>query len=155
MVDRMPLRLLLIDDSPDDALLVVLELNQGGYDVTSERVDTAAALSEALERGGWDAITCDWVMPRFSAPAALELIRERHCEVPVIVVSGQVGEEVAATAMRAGAHDYVSKSKLARLVPPSRGSFARPRCGGRASAPRRRCSAASGSTALWSSRPTM
>ena len=117
MVDRMPLRLLLIDDSPDDALLVVLELNQGGYDVTSERVDTAAALSEALERGGWDAITCDWVMPRFSAPAALELIRERHCEVPVIVVSGQVGEEVAATAMRAGAHDYVSKSKLARLVP--------------------------------------
>ncbi len=117
MVDRIPLRLLLIDDSTDDALLVVRELKQGGYDVTSERVDTAAALSEALERGGWDAITCDWVMPRFSAPAALELIRQRQCDVPVIVVSGQVGEEVAATAMRAGAHDYVSKSKLARLVP--------------------------------------
>ncbi len=113
----MPLRLLLIEDNPDDACLVVRELERSGYEVISKRVDTAADLSEALEGGGWDAITCDWVMPRFSAPAALELIRQQQCDVPVIVVSGQVGEEVAATAMRAGARDYVSKSKLARLLP--------------------------------------
>ncbi len=106
-----------MDDSAEDAELVRLELQRGGYQPEWERVDTAPALVEALERHSWDVILCDYVMPQFSAPAALALLRERGCDLPVIIVSGQVGEEVAATTMRAGAHDYVSKHKLARLVP--------------------------------------
>lgn len=115
--DRIPLRVLQVDDSEEDAELVRLELQRGGYQPTWERVDTAAALVEALERHSWDVILCDYVMPQFSASAALALLRERGCDLPIIIVSGQVGEEVAATTMRAGAHDYVSKHKLARLVP--------------------------------------
>ena len=114
---RTPLRLLLVEDSEDDAELVVNELRRGGYEPTWKRVDTGAALAEALDRQSWDVILCDYVMPQCSAPEALKLLRERGCDLPVIIVSGQVGEEVAAETMRAGAHDYVNKSKLARLVP--------------------------------------
>ena len=112
-----PLRVLLIEDSEADALLLLRELRRGGYDPASERVDTAAALNAALTRQQWDLITCDWVMPQFSAPAALQLIQRSGCDVPIIIVSGEVGEEVAVSAMKAGAHDYVGKHKLARLVP--------------------------------------
>ncbi|MBI4514805.1 MAG: PAS domain S-box protein [Deltaproteobacteria bacterium] len=112
-----PIRVLLIDDSEDDAALLLHELGRGGYDPTWERVDTAPALAAALQHGQWDLITCDWVMPQFSAPAALALIRQHGCDLPVIIVSGAVGEEIAVSAMRAGAHDYVSKHKLVRLVP--------------------------------------
>ena len=112
-----PLRVLLIDDSEDDATLVLRELRHGGYEPTWERVDTAPALADALTRQAWDLITCDYVMPSFSAPEALKLIHDQHIDVPVIIISGQVGEEVAVTAMKAGAHDYVSKHKLMRLCP--------------------------------------
>ncbi len=112
-----PLRLLLIDDDADDATLILFELRRHGYDPTSERVDTAAALGAALERQEWDMITCDWVMPQFSALAALDVIEEHHVDVPVIIVSGQVGEEFAVAAMKRGAHDFVSKHNLARLCP--------------------------------------
>ena len=112
-----PLRVLLIEDSEADALLLLRELRRGGYDPASERVDTAAALNAALTRQQWDLITCDWVMPQFSAPAALQLIKRSGCDVPIIIVSGEVGEEIAVSAMKAGAHDYVGKHKLARLVP--------------------------------------
>jgi PAS domain S-box-containing protein len=112
-----PLRVLLVEDSEDDAALVLRELHRGGYEVSWERVDTPAALVDALTQQSWEVILCDYVMPRFSALAALDLLRERDCELPVIIVSGQVGEEVAAAAMNAGAHDYVSKNNLARLLP--------------------------------------
>jgi PAS domain S-box-containing protein len=114
---RVPLRVLMVEDSEDDAALALRELQRGGYEPTWERVDTAAALDEALPRQRWDVILCDYVMPQFSALAALDLLRQRGCDLPVIIVSGQVAEEVAAGAMKAGAHDYVSKNKLARLVP--------------------------------------
>jgi sigma-B regulation protein RsbU (phosphoserine phosphatase) len=113
----LPLRLLVIEDSEDDALLLVRELQRSGYDPAWERVDTAAALETALQRRDWEVITCDYVMPRFSAGAALRIIRAHAPDVPVIIVSGEVGEEVAVTCMKAGAQDYVGKHKLARLVP--------------------------------------
>ncbi len=112
-----PLRILLIEDLEDDALLLLGELRRGGYEPTWERVDTAAALSAALGRQTWDIIACDWVMPRFSAPDALKLLKQHGVDIPIIIVSGEVGEEVAITAMKAGAHDYVSKFRLQRLVP--------------------------------------
>ncbi|MFI5394164.1 MAG: PAS domain S-box protein [Candidatus Binatia bacterium] len=104
-----------MEDSEADAEQVVEELRRGGYEPTWERVDTATALTAALTRQPWEVITCDWVMPQFSASAALALLRERRIDVPTIIVSGQVGEEFAVTAMRAGAHDFVSKQRLARL----------------------------------------
>jgi PAS domain S-box-containing protein len=113
----LPLQVLLIEDCEADAELLLHTLRRGGYEPRWERVDTAAGLSTALQRRQWDVITCDWVMPQFSAPAALALIRECGSDVPIIVVSGQVGEEFAVTAMKAGAHDFVSKHNLARLCP--------------------------------------
>jgi len=112
----MTLRVLLIEDSENDAVLIVRELQRAGYQVVWERVDTAAALTAALAQT-WDVITCDWVMPQFGAPAALVLLRRHQVDAPVIIVSGEVPEEVAVSAMRAGAHDCVSKDRLARLAP--------------------------------------
>ena len=111
-----PLRVLLVEDSEVDAFFILRELQRGGFEPTWERVDTAAGLSAALARQ-WDLITCDSGMPKFSGPAALQLIQERGLKVPTIVVSGQVGEEFAVGAIKAGARDYISKHKLGRLVP--------------------------------------
>ncbi|HXQ23924.1 MAG TPA: PAS domain S-box protein, partial [Candidatus Acidoferrales bacterium] len=112
-----PIQLLLIEDSEDEAQLIVRELERGGYEPRWERVDTAAALQVAIQRQPWDLITCDWVMPGFGAPAALALLAELGVEAPTIIISGEVGEKAAVTAMRAGAHDFVSKQRLTRLVP--------------------------------------
>lgn len=112
-----PLRLLIVEDSEDDALLLVRELGRGGYDVTFERVDTAQALTAALDRRDWDLMIADYSMPHFSGTAALSVIKERDLDLPFIFVSGTIGEETAVAAMRGGAHDYIMKGKLARLVP--------------------------------------
>lgn len=113
-----PLRVLLIEDSEDDAELLLRELRRAGYEPTGRRVDTAAGLAAALEEEeAWDVVACDYVLPRFSALSALSLIRKGGYDVPVIIVSGHVGEDVAVSAMKAGAHDYVSKHRLVRLVP--------------------------------------
>src|SRR6185369_15022688 len=112
-----PLRVLIIEDSADDAELVVRELRRGGYEPEWTRVDTAEDLTAALSSQCCDVITCDYVLERFSALAALDCIQRLGLDLPVIIVSGQVGEEVAVSAMKAGAHDYVSKHRLARLVP--------------------------------------
>ncbi|MBX3023964.1 PAS domain S-box protein [bacterium] len=112
-----PLRVLLIEDSEADAELLLRELRRGGYETAWRRVDTATDLADALRDGPWDVITCDYVMPRFSALAAMKMIRASDPELPVIIVSGQVGEEVAVSAMKAGAQDYVSKHRMVRLVP--------------------------------------
>lgn len=112
-----PLRLLLVEDSENDAALLLLELRRGGYTVTHEQVDTPAAMEEALDRHPWDIVVADHSMPYFSAPAALNLIQRRGLDLPFIIVSGTIGEEVAVLAMKAGAHDYIMKDKLARLNP--------------------------------------
>ena len=96
-----PLRVLIVEDSADDAELVIRDLRRGGYEPEWRRVDTAAGLAAALRDERWDVITCDWVMPQLSAPAALQCIRESAVDLPVIIVSGQLDEEVAVTAMKA------------------------------------------------------
>jgi diguanylate cyclase (GGDEF)-like protein len=111
------LRLLLIEDSVDDAMLVVRELTSGGYDVVHERVDSPAALTSALTLHTWDIAIADYTMPGFSGTAALDLLRQRDADLPFIFVSGTIGEDAAVAAMRTGAHDYVMKGNLARLVP--------------------------------------
>ena len=112
-----PLRVLFVEDREKDVELLVLELRRGGYDLVQERVDTPEAFGAALERQGWDIILCDYQMPRFDAPAALALVKERKVDLPFIVVSGTVGEETAVEALRAGAHDFMTKDRLSRLLP--------------------------------------
>jgi signal transduction histidine kinase len=112
-----PLRALLVEDSEQDALLVVRELERGGFDVTFERVDTPEAMSAALVRQHWDIVLSDYSMPRFSAPMALGLVKERKLDLPFIIVSGTVSEEIAVEAIHGGAHDFMAKGKLGRLIP--------------------------------------
>ena len=110
-----PLRLLLVEDTEDDAVLLLRELRRGGYDVACRRVETPEEFSAALAAETWDLVIADYSLPRFSAPAALVLFQQSQIDVPFIVVSGRVGEETAVATMKAGAHDYVMKSSLVRL----------------------------------------
>src|SRR6202022_2792507 len=112
-----PLRVLLIEDSEDDASLLLLELRRGGYSTIHTRVDTPAALSAALDSQKWDLVISDHSMPHFSGGEALQLLRQTELEVPFIFVSGTMGEEVAVAALKNGAQDYLMKSNLKRLVP--------------------------------------
>ena len=111
------LRLLLIEDSENDAHLLVRELKRAGYDVGYERVDTEETLNAALDRQTWDLAIGDYSMPQFSGMAALRIIQERGLDLPFISVSGTITEETAVAAMRAGAKDYVTKGHLQRLIP--------------------------------------
>jgi signal transduction histidine kinase len=112
-----PLRILMVEDDERDAALMLRELRRHDYDVTYERVDTAEAMSAALEKQPWDIVLSDFTMPCFGAPAALSLVKERVLDLPFIIVSGTIGEETAVTSLRAGAHDFIVKGALARLVP--------------------------------------
>ena len=112
-----PLRVLMVEDSEDDALLLVRELKRGGYEPTHERVATADALEAALDRQSWDLVIGDHSIPHFSGMAALTLVRERGLDVPFICVSGTISEEMAVAAMKAGANDWVTKGHLKRLLP--------------------------------------
>jgi len=111
------LRILVVDDMEDDALLVLRELERGGAEIEWERVDNASALREALARRPWDLVLSDWSMPGFSAFGALLVLKESGLDLPFIMVSGTVDEESVVTALHAGAHDFVSKDKLNRLNP--------------------------------------
>jgi two-component system, cell cycle sensor histidine kinase and response regulator CckA len=111
------LRVLLAEDSPADAKLVIVALRKEWPSVKVERVETAKAMRAALAPDRWDLVISDWSMPNFSAPAALAILKETGLDLPFIIVSGTIGEEIAVEAMRAGAQDYVLKDKLARLVP--------------------------------------
>ncbi|MBP3956720.1 PAS domain S-box protein [Gemmata sp. G18] len=110
------LRVLIVEDILDDADLMILALRRGGLDPSWERVETAAGLRAALAAGPWDAVLADHTLPEFSATAALKVVRASDTDLPFIVVSGTVGEEVATAIMRAGANDYVLKPNLARLA---------------------------------------
>ena len=114
-MNQKPLRLLLAEDSDDDALLVLNELRRQGHAVESLRVMTADDFRSALETGGFDLILCDYVMPSFMATDALEILRESGKDIPLIVVSGVIGEDVAVEAMRLGAADYILKNNLIRI----------------------------------------
>ena len=112
-----PLHLLIVEDVGESAQLLVELLREGGYDVVSERVETAGAMHKALESGSWDLVISDYNMPRFDGLSALQLLQESALNIPFILVSGAVGDEVAAGIMRAGADGYLPKDKLVRLVP--------------------------------------
>src|SRR6266566_604084 len=111
------LRVLHVEDQERDAALLKRHLSGAGYRVTSERVDTTVAMRTALEAHEWDVILCDYSMPQFNALAALALMKEMRLDIPVIIISGTIGEASAVEAMRAGARDYLMKDRLARLAP--------------------------------------
>ena len=110
-----PLRLLIIEDSEDDAEFVLRALRQDGFDPAWERVDTAEGMQSALARQDWDIIISDHSMPIFSAPAALALLRRTGRDIPFIIVSGSIGEEQAVQAMKLGAKDYILKGRMTKL----------------------------------------
>ena len=114
-LSRAPLRVLIVEDSEDDALLLLRELRRGGYEPEYERVDTPEAMEKALAGSEWDVIFSDYRMPRFGAPEALQMWHAWGSEAPFIVVSGKVGEDVAVQTIKAGAYDYVMKDNLTRL----------------------------------------
>jgi two-component system cell cycle sensor histidine kinase/response regulator CckA len=111
-----PLRLLMVEDSEDDAALLLRELRRGGYDVSHERVDTSVALTTALNDQKWDLVISDHSMPHFSGIDALNILRSNGSEIPFIFVSGTIGEETAVAALKDGAQDYLMKTNLKRLV---------------------------------------
>lgn len=113
----MQLDALLVEDSEDDALLLTRQLQGAGYQLTAERVDTRAALIDALARKRWDIVFSDFSMPTFNGMEALALVREHDPDLPVIIVSGTIGEERAVQSMKQGAQDYVIKGNVKRLIP--------------------------------------
>ena len=112
-----PLHVLIVEDSEFDAQLVVGLLRKSGYEVTFERIETAEALKAALAAKAWDIILADYNLPNFSAPEALKILQESGLDLPFIIISGGIGEDVAVAAMKAGAHDYLMKGSLSRLPP--------------------------------------
>jgi signal transduction histidine kinase len=114
---RRPLRVLMVEDSPPDAVLLTRALERGGFEAICARVDSREAMESALVSEQWDLVLADHAMPNFSAPEALRLVKNQGLDLPFIIVSGQIEEQTAVEAMRAGAHDYVMKNQLARLVP--------------------------------------
>ena len=111
------LKVLIIEDSEDDTLLLIRELEKGGYDPVYQRVETAEAMRAALKDKTWDIVLSDYHLPHFSGLQALLLFKKAGIDIPFILVSGMISEELATEAMKAGAHDYITKDNLARLIP--------------------------------------
>ncbi|UCF13721.1 MAG: response regulator [Thermoplasmatales archaeon] len=113
----MKLRVLMVEDSEDDALMVRRELKKGGFDLIVERVETDKDMRKALQNQKWDVIISDYVLPSFSGLDALKVLQKTDLDLPFIIVSGKIGEETAVEMMKAGAHDYIMKNNLSRLNP--------------------------------------
>ncbi len=111
------LKVLVVEDSEDDAQLLLRELKRGGYSIQYQRVELAEEMMRLLKEDRWDLVISDYSMPRFSALKALETLKASGLDLPFIIVSGTIGEDMAVSAMRAGAHDYLLKGKLKRLIP--------------------------------------
>lgn len=111
------LRVLIVDDSEDDARLLEHRIRRAGFEPEALRVDTLEAMQAALAGRTWDVVLCDYAMPEFSGPAALELLKRSGLDLPFIVVSGKVGEDTALPMLMAGAHDFLEKGQMTRLVP--------------------------------------
>ncbi|MGD0152555.1 MAG: HD domain-containing phosphohydrolase [Thermacetogeniaceae bacterium] len=107
----------MIEDSDDDARLLIRELQRGNFDPVYERVEVAEEMGDALKKREWDLIISDYVMPRFSGLDALRLMQGRGLDLPFIIVSGYIGEDLAVEAMKLGAHDFILKGNLSRLIP--------------------------------------
>ena len=111
------LRLLIVEDFVDDALLTVRELKRAGYEVIFERVETAPAMLSALEQNTWDLVIADYSLPQFSGIAALEVLKSTGLDIPFFIVSGSIGEDLAVDVMKFGASDYLMKGNVKRLIP--------------------------------------
>jgi putative nucleotidyltransferase with HDIG domain len=111
------LRILLVEDNEDDALILLREIQKGGYSVDCERVETVEAMKSALDEEAWDLIISDYSLPHFSAPEALAMMKENEADLPFLIISGTTTEENAVAALKAGAHDFIIKGRLARLIP--------------------------------------
>lgn len=111
------LSVLIVEDFMSDAILLEKELRRGGYEIDSRVVDNGRDLQDALQQHNWDIILSDYTLPGFDAPTALKIVKEHHSNIPFIIISGTVGEDVAVQAMKAGAQDFFAKDKLTRLVP--------------------------------------
>lgn len=114
---KTPLRVLIVEDSEFDARILVTVLRKGGYEPQFKRVETAQALTSALAEEAWEIVLSDYNLPGFNAPAALQILQTSGQDIPFIVISGGIGEDMAVAMMKAGAHDYLMKGSLARLVP--------------------------------------
>jgi diguanylate cyclase (GGDEF)-like protein len=112
-----PLRALIVEDSEDDTALLLHELQRNDYDPVHARVDTAEGMNMQLSTHTWDIVFSDFSMPNFNAFDALALLHNSGLDLPFIIVSGTIGEDRAVTAMKSGAHDYILKGNLKRLVP--------------------------------------
>ncbi len=112
-----PLRVLIAEDSENDAMLILRRLRQGGYEPLYERVDTPEAMKAALATASWDIVIADYSMPRFNGLAALKVLKETGQDLPFLIVSGSIGEELAVAAMKSGVHDYIMKNNMARFLP--------------------------------------
>ena len=113
----LPLHLLMVEDSEDDAQLLLRELKRGGYAVQYQRIELAEDMNRLLREDSWDLVISDYSMPRFNALQALEILKASGLDLPFIIISGTIGEDMAVSAMRAGAHDYLLKGKLKKLIP--------------------------------------
>lgn len=111
------LRALIVEDSEDDAQLLIRNLKKSGYELFTMRVETASEMSRLLDEHSWDLVIADYSLPDFSAAGALTVLHEKNLDIPFIILSGTIGEETAVEAMRAGAHDYIMKGSAARLLP--------------------------------------
>jgi PAS domain S-box-containing protein len=112
-----PLRVLMIEDSTEDADLILLNLRRSGYSVEYQRVQDRPGMLRALAENTWDIVLSDYTLPSFSGVAALQVYHEHNLDIPFIIISGAIGEDTAVEMMRAGAHDYVLKDRLTRLAP--------------------------------------
>src|ERR1051325_9718482 len=112
-----PLRIIIIEDSQDDTLLLLRELWRNDYEVEFERVETDAAMRAMLSEKNWDLILSDYTLPKFGAPQALETLKASGLDIPFIIISGTIGEEIAVASLKAGANDFIVKGKYARLGP--------------------------------------
>lgn len=111
------LRILLVEDSEDDATLLTRALKKGGIQPDIERVETEDAMKKALQKKEWDVVIADYVLPCFSGLDAITLLKKTGKDLPFIIVSGKIGEDTAVETMKSGAHDYIMKGNLARLIP--------------------------------------
>lgn len=111
------LKLLLIEDSLDDTKLLIRQIEKSGYELEYTRVETEKQLKGALECEKWDFVISDYSLPNFTGLSAINIIKQLGVDIPIIIVSGAIGEDIAVEAMKAGAHDYIMKDNLARLSP--------------------------------------
>jgi signal transduction histidine kinase len=119
------IRVLIAEASRDDVDLVLRELREGGFAPEHESVQDPQAFEAALDKGGWDLVISDFRMPSFTGLEALEILRQRSPDLPFIIVSGTIGEEIAVDTLKSGANDYVMKDRLGRLVPAVRRELGR------------------------------